>query len=396
MASAEQLQPADFSSGYAEELQGVVDPTGGYSRYIQEARRLLKAHTGSENRFLSPIEEYRLAGIMQYGRTAQAELATLDDSDSQQSPRSTLEQQARAGQFAKQKIVECNLVFAAYCARISMNLLPKVESEGSDDTASFAERKYGSGGVNNRGLRSLRSRYAVLDDRVQVANLALLEAASNFLPRRDDRDQPIPFRTYARYKIRRKLGLYASYIERPGWRIGSSVLEQISRAQKEPEAFAPEERERLALLNQGRYTIPLEEVTIGEVDDRSSEASHPLLSDVVPATTEADPTSVQAFMIMRARALHKMLGELAAAERRVIQLHYGADLTLKEVATRLDDSPERQRQLKEAALRKLRHPIRLQILKELMVEPAPLSPSPLVPSSIEGALNVRTTSRPEV
>jgi RNA polymerase primary sigma factor len=70
----------------------------------------------------------------------------------------------------------------------------------------------------------------------------------------------------------------------------------------------------------------------------------------------------------RRRSVLAVVNGLKELESRVVCLYFGLGhehaLTLEEISQRLDVSPERIRQIKENALHRLRHPSRIQKLRD--------------------------------
>ena len=68
--------------------------------------------------------------------------------------------------------------------------------------------------------------------------------------------------------------------------------------------------------------------------------------------------------------MERVLNTLTEREKLVVQLRYGlrdgSEYTLAEIGRRLGISRERVRQIEDEALRKLRHPTRESLLKEIL------------------------------
>jgi hypothetical protein len=92
-----------------------------------------------------------------------------------------------AGKAAEERLVLSHLRLAAHCARLSLNIRPPQRKPGNqqpaniDNDDNIAKQQFAT--IKTFGdITRLRSAYGNLDDRIQVANLALLDAASSYRP----------------------------------------------------------------------------------------------------------------------------------------------------------------------------------------------------------------------
>jgi RNA polymerase primary sigma factor len=123
---------------------------------------------------------------------------------------------------------------------------------------------------------------------------------------------------------------------------------------------APEEIAEAAEMTvaQVNWTLQISRPTVSlnqpVGDDEDGE-----LGDFVEDETALTPAEMVEHQMMR-DALRDALQELTPREAMVVRLHYGLDgaspQTLRDVGVRMGLSGERVRQIKEGALRKMRHP----------------------------------------
>lgn len=146
-----------------------------YKKAIEGAREW---HTRQEKGYLSKEDELRLAELIQAARLeveGRPELKDILKEAANVEERMAICLQAlgesHEARTAMNKLVEVHLGYAAYIARASMNILTD-----NDELASKNGRKLGAFG----DITKLKSSRAVLADRVQEANLGLIEAAWNY------------------------------------------------------------------------------------------------------------------------------------------------------------------------------------------------------------------------
>ena len=106
------------------------------------------------------------------------------------------------------------------------------------------------------------------------------------------------------------------------------------------------------------------------LDSPLSEASpDATISDLL---ADEDQSSPEDELLVNAdkESLERVLNTLTEREKLVVQLRYGlrdgSEYTLAEIGRRLGISRERVRQIEDEALRKLRHPTRESLLKEIL------------------------------
>jgi RNA polymerase primary sigma factor len=142
------------------------------------------------------------------------------------------------------------------------------------------------------------------------------------------------------------------------------VLEQKLAREPVPgelaDALRIKEKDALDLLQAGWATVSLSDPG-GGTDELPIEA---MIADGKAGDPEEELDYAR-----RQRLVLEVLDGLKELESQVLRLYYGLglehSLTLEEISHRLDVSPERIRQIKERALSRLRHPSRMQLLREV-------------------------------
>ena len=121
-------------------------------------------------------------------------------------------------------------------------------------------------------------------------------------------------------------------------------------------------------LVQQKVNRPLEQKN--DVIRLSNNVPYHMLDDVSPVVVDDSLEQTQTENLKD--AMTKVLSLLTPREERVIRLRFGinleTDYTLKETGDMLNVNPERIRQIEAKALRKLKHPSRVRILKEFLTQ----------------------------
>jgi RNA polymerase primary sigma factor len=213
-----------------------------------------------------------------------------------------------------------------------------------------------------------------LPDLINEGNLGLIKAAQRF-----DETRGFKFISYAVWWIRQSilqaLAEQARIVRLPLNKIGT--INKINRAfseleqklERPPSAdelaelleCSPEEVKQ-SLANNGRH-ISMDAPLI-EGDESSSSMYDVLLNDSLPG-----PEKELVVESLR-KDIERSLSTLTPREGDVIRLYYGLNgkhpLTLEEIGERFDLTRERVRQIKEKAIRRLKHTSRSRMLKSYL------------------------------
>ena len=210
-----------------------------------------------------------------------------------------------------------------------------------------------------------------LSDLINEGNLGLIKAAQRF-----DETRGFKFISYAVWWIRQSilqaLAEQARIVRLPLNKIGT--INRINRAFSELEQKyeRPPTAEELAeflecsvndirqsLVNSGRHISM--DAQLVEGDESSSS-----LYDILPNDSLPTPEDGLAIESLR-KDIERSLSTLTSREGDVVRMYYGlngkAPLTLEEIGERFDLTRERVRQIKEKAIRRLRHTSRSKMLK---------------------------------
>lgn len=216
-----------------------------------------------------------------------------------------------------------------------------------------------------------------LDDLLQEGNIGLIKAVDRYDWRRG-----FKFSTYATWWIRQQVGRFVADKGKT-IRLPVHVYEKTQRIAQAARAFefqhghAPTVEETaelvglpvkkvLALNRAAMEPLPLHEVV--ELDDR-------IATDAKDQYTARDPMDIVEDMQLIG-AIDRFLETLKPKEARVVRMRFGIgiqeSMTLEEIGARLDVTRERIRQIEAKALRRLKHPARLdRLLRELYGAPPP-------------------------
>ena len=213
-----------------------------------------------------------------------------------------------------------------------------------------------------------------LSDLINEGNLGLIKAAQRF-----DETRGFKFISYAVWWIRQSilqaLAEQARIVRLPLNKIGS--INKINKAYSELEQRfeRPPTADELAdfldmsadevkqsLANNGRH-ISMDAPLIDGDESSSS------IYDVLP--NDALPSPEQGLVIESLRKdIERSLSTLTPREGDVVRLYYGLNgkhpLTLEEIGERFDLTRERVRQIKEKAIRRLKHTSRSRMLKSYL------------------------------
>jgi len=316
-------EPAEIEQ---EDPDGPDDglPAGNPARaYLKEIGRIP---------LLDRDEEIRLARAIRAGNAAREQLDGPRAGQCPESPEE-LEELARAGERAKERMVEANLRLAASVAR---------RYEG-------------------RGMQFL--------DLVQEGSLGLLKAVEGFDPEKGFR-----FSTYATWWIRHDI-VRAIADQGRAIRVPVHMAETIGKVDRTARRLTQElwrdpSPEEIA----GALGSPVDDVREAmracwatvSLDAPAGEDGCSSLGDFVPDGDGGGPDEEIDLAMLRER-LAEALGALDPREERVLRLRFGFGdgraRTLEEVGGELGVTRERARQIEGRALRKLRRPGRIRKLE---------------------------------
>lgn len=207
-------------------------------------------------------------------------------------------------------------------------------------------------------------------DLIQEGNTGLIEAARKY-----DVNKGFRFSTYATWWVRQKIGRALSDQSR-SIRIPAHIAELVSRIKKVTGTLiqklgrTPTEEELAAVLGVevdkikvaldmsqavSSLDVPVgddEETTVGDLQADKS-AQNPMTNLITEANRQV---------------IESVLATLNEREANVLRLRFGFDTdhayTLEEIGEVLGVTRERVRQIEVKALRKMRHPARMTVLKE--------------------------------
>jgi RNA polymerase primary sigma factor len=210
-----------------------------------------------------------------------------------------------------------------------------------------------------------------LPDLINEGNIGLIKAAERF-----DETRGFKFISYAVWWIRQSilqaLAEQARMVRLPLNKIG--IINKINRAYSELEQknerppsvdeladfleCSPEDV-RQSLSNSGRHVSM--DASLVEGDESSSSMYDLLSNDSMPnPDSELESESLK-------KDIERSLRTLTSRECDVVQMYYGLNgrypLTLEEIGEKFDLTRERVRQIKEKAIRRLKHTSRSRMLK---------------------------------
>lgn len=213
----------------------------------------------------------------------------------------------------------------------------------------------------NHGLR--------LEDLINEGNIGLIKAAKRF-----DETRGFKFISYAVWWIRQTIlqaiSEYSRMVRLPLNVVGS--LNKISRITSEFEKDYerdPTSKEIEDILKEENIDLDLaQQLTEGtmSIDSPIGRNGTSTLQDILKGSEDSDPSKILSEESFH-QEIQRAINSLDPREAMIIRLYFGIDrelpLTLEEIGNKLDLTRERVRQIKEKALRKLRHASRALFLK---------------------------------
>ena len=208
-----------------------------------------------------------------------------------------------------------------------------------------------------------------LPDLINEGNLGLIKAGQRF-----DETRGFKFISYAVWWIRQSilqaLAEQSRIVRLPLNQVGSlnkikkvtSKLEQIyerppSKSEIANEMEVPDHKIEAAMKIVTRY-VSMDAPLASDEDTK-------FIDVFVP--TDSAPTDEYLMQESLGKEIQRSLGTLSQKEREIVNLYYGIGLshglTLEEIGAKFDLTRERVRQIKEKAIRRLRHTSRSRLLK---------------------------------
>jgi RNA polymerase primary sigma factor len=211
-----------------------------------------------------------------------------------------------------------------------------------------------------------------LPDLINEGNLGLIKAAQRF-----DETRGFKFISYAVWWIRQSilqaLAEQSRIVRLPLNKIGSinrinkafAAFEQVHQREPRPEELAEilgvsENEIRESLKNTGRH-VSMDAPLVQDEDNN--------MYDVLRGEENMTPEAGLLFDSLKME-IERAISTLTPREADVIRLYFGLNgkhpLTLEEIAEEFDLTRERVRQIKEKAIRRLKHTARSKILKSYL------------------------------
>ncbi len=259
--------------------------------------------------------------------------------------------------------------------------LEKIYQSGEKICKAFNEIKKNKEELVNANLRliiSLARKYSpkgmFLSDLIQEGNIGLLKAVEKF-----DYRKGFKFSTYATWWIRQSITRYLAENTRT-IRVPVHIIETIYKISKIISTKFYQEYGRDPNLDElSKETgLPIEklnyifkvmkqpvslETTIGENEDIT-------LRDFIEDQNAIRPDEAT-FNMALSEKVRELLKTLSPREEKIIRLRFGIGereaCTLEEVGNKFGVTKERIRQIENIALRKLKHPNRIKLLKNFLI-----------------------------
>ncbi len=259
--------------------------------------------------------------------------------------------------------------------------LERIYESGERISKAFQEIKKNKEELVKANLRliiSLARKYSpkgmFLSDLIQEGNIGLLKAIEKF-----DYRKGFKFSTYATWWIRQSITRYLAENTRT-IRVPVHIIETIYKISKiistkfyqeygkDPtlDELAKETGHSIEKLNYifkvMKHPISLE-TTVGDDEDAT-------LRDFIEDQNSVKPDEAT-FNVALSEKVRELLKTLSPREEKIIRLRFGIGereaCTLEEVGNKFGVTKERIRQIESMALRKLKHPNRIKLLKNFLI-----------------------------
>lgn len=343
--------------------------------------RLERKQLLGEDRNLTHQEEQELAVIIQEGIHAKIEAEALGAQYD-----GSLDSLITAGLEARHILVSANLLFALHFVRKNYY------------TSIGNSRRLIQEAVVSNYIGNIQTISAELDieDRMQIAMMAMWEAANKFTPGKNAR-----FSTYAIWHMHRRLLDYLAS-NTLGLHVQKDKLREYRKVAANDEFTHDSSNRKLhpEIILMGRQAISLEGAisAIAAEEETGTVVEYTTLNiqDVVPEFAEinADILKDEQVNVLR-WILHKLLKTLSDREAEVIRLRYGLSwegpMSCEAVGKRLSLSRQRINQIEIRALGKLREPYRKIYLEDFNFEDTITLPG-VLPVNADGVINIKTNA----